>query len=257
MMAAIIQVRMSSTRLPGKVLKTVVGKTLLGHIVERLKFSSAIDRIIIATTVNPLDTSIIEFCTKNKIDFFVGSEFDVLDRYYNAAKKFKANTIVRITSDNPLVDPLVVDKVTLYYKENSDKYDFVSNTLTRTYPVGLDVEVFSFEALETAWKESTNAFEREHVTPYMANNPLKFRLANVIDNVDHSDLRWTMDYPEDFNFVKAVYESLYEKNHLFLMNDVLTLLSEKPDIRLLNKHIHGKDTLKEAMNRLNSSNNLP
>lgn len=250
MIAAIVQARMSSTRLPGKVLKVVVGKALLSHVVERLKTSKSVDRIIVATTSNPQDKPIIEFCEMNHVDYFVGSELDVLDRYYQAAKKFKADVIARITSDCPLIDPVIVDKVVNHYSENKDKLDFVSNTLRRTYPDGLDIEVFSFRALETAWLESKSAFEREHVTPYIANNPAKFRIANIENETDLSCLRWTIDYPEDYDFVRAVYEALYEKKQVFLMNDVLALLSEKPEIAEINKQICGKDALKIAARNL-------
>lgn len=238
MIAAIIQARMSSTRFPEKVLKPVVGKPLLAHIIERLKNSKYLEQIIVATTLNERDKSIVEFCKKNNIDFFVGSEEDVLDRYYQTAKKFKIGVIVRVTSDDPLIDPAIVDKVIHHYMKN--KLDFVSNNLKRTYPLGLDLEVFSFKTLEKAWLDAKTAFEREHVTPYIGKNPQSFRIANVENEVDLSGLRWTVDYEEDYKFVKAVYENLYEKKRIFLMNDVLKLLVEKPEIAEINKGISGK-----------------
>jgi spore coat polysaccharide biosynthesis protein SpsF len=235
MITAIIQARMCSTRFPEKVLKTVVGKPLLAHIVERLKNSKYLEQIVVATTINERDKSIIEFCKKNNICFFVGSEADVLDRYYQTAKKFKIDVIVRITSDDPLIDPIIVDEVIHQYMKNKDKLDFVSNNLKRTFPLGLDLEVFSFKTLENACLEAKTAFEREHVTPYIRNNPQKFHIANVENEIDLSNLRWTVDYEEDYEFVKAVYENLYEKKGVFLMNDILRLLVEKPEIAEINK----------------------
>ncbi len=246
MIAAIVQARMGSTRLPRKVLKKVVGKPLLEHIVERLKRSKKLEKIIVATTSAPADKPIVEFCERNNIDYFIGSENDVLDRYYQAAKKFRVNPVVRITADCPLIDPVVVDKILDYFLRNRGKLDFASNTIKRTYPDGLDVEVFSFETLERTWSEAKHGFDREHVTPFMCNNPDKFRVANVENDQDLSGLRWTVDYPEDFEMVKLVFENLYKKKGVFLMDDVIKLLKKKPEIAEINKRIVGKDTLKIA-----------
>lgn len=250
MIAAIVQARMGSTRLPGKVLKKVVGKPLLEHIVERLKRSKNLKKIIVATTSNSADKPIIEFCKRNNIDYFIGSENDVLDRYYQAAKKFRVSTVVRITADCPLIDPVVVDKILDYFLQNKGKLDFASNTLKRSYPDGLDVEVFSFETLEKAWSEAKNSFDREHVTPFICNNPDKFRVANVKNAQDLSALRWTVDYPEDLEMVRLIFENLYQKKGVFLMDDVLKLLKEKPEIAKINKDIVRKDTLKIAKRNL-------
>lgn len=244
MTAAIVQARMGSTRLPGKVLKKVVGKPLLEHIVERLKKSKKLEKIIVATTSELADKPIIELCKRNSIDYFIGSENDVLDRYYQAAKKFRVDPVVRITADCPLIDPVVVDKILDYFLRNKAKLDFASNTIKRTYPDGLDVEVFSFETLERAWSEAKNSFDREHVTPFICNNPDKFRVANVENDRDLSGLRWTVDYPEDFEMVRLIFENLYQKKGVFLMDDVIKLLKKKPEIAKINKGIAGEDNLK-------------
>ena len=160
---------MGSTRLPGKVLMELEGKPLLQRVVERVKRAKKIDEIIIATTKNKEDKKLTEFAEKLKVKSYAGSEDDVLDRYYQAAKKFGAENIVRITSDCPLIDPEIVDDIISYYLNND--FDYVSNTISPTYPDGLDTEVFSFKALERAWKEAKKGFEREHVTPYINRHP--------------------------------------------------------------------------------------
>lgn len=251
MIAAIIQARMGSTRLPGKVMKKVVEKPLLGHIIERLKQSKNLEKIIVATTSNPNDKPIVEFCKKNKIDYFIGSEEDVLDRYYQAAKKFRVNPIARLTADEPLIDPVVVDKIIDYFLQNKDKLDFVSNTLRRTYPVGLDVEIFSFKTLEKAWLEAKSKFDREHVTPYIGANPDKFRLANVENDQDLSSLIWAVDYSEDLKVIKIIFKNLYRGGEIFLMDNVLKLLKEKPEIAEINKNVMRVDKLEVVRRKMN------
>ncbi len=236
MVIAIVQARMGSTRLPGKVLIDIQGKPLLEHVIERLRDSRFIDQIIIATTGNEGDRAIIEFAQSNGLSYYVGSEDDVLDRFYQAAKKFCTDTIVRITPDDPFKDTEVIDKVIGYYLENKDKLDYVSNTIKPTYPEGLDVEVFSFEALEKVWQEARKASEREHVTPYIWNNPELFRLANVESDEDLSHLRWTIDYEEDLRFVREVYARLYH-GQVFFMRDILALLRAEPELAQINQGV--------------------
>jgi len=233
---AIVQVRMGSTRLPRKVLNDIVGKPMLWHVINRVKKAKLIDEIVIVTTTEDEDEIIAKWAKNNNLKCYRGSVEDVLDRYYQAAKKFKANTIVRVTPDDPLKDPEIIDKVIKFYLDNKINLDFVSNTIKPTYPEGLDVEVFSFSTLKRAWEEAKKKSEREHVTPYIWNHPDKFRLANVAkegENLSH--LRWTVDYPEDLEFTRAIYARLYKEGKIFLMQDVLDLLKKCPELAKINK----------------------
>jgi len=234
---AIIQGRMGSTRLPGKVMKKIQGKSLLELLIERLKFSRLVDQIVIATTVNQEDDAIYGLAKKLSIDCFRGSEDDVLSRYYEASKKFSFDHIVRITADCPLIDPEVVDRVLRFYLENETRYDYVSNTLTPTYPDGLDVEIFSFDVLESLHRLSTKRYQREHVCTYLVEHPDQFRMANVSNNTDLSKLRLTVDNPEDFELVRRIYENIYPKKKLFFLEDILALLKENPGLIEINKDI--------------------
>ena len=236
MIAAIIQARMGSTRLPGKVLIDIQGKPVLEHVIERVRKSRLVDDIIIATTDNEQDKAIIDFAKARGLYYYAGSEDDVLDRFYQAAQKFGAETIVRITPDDPFKDPEVIDKVIGYYLANKDKLDYVSNTIKPTYPEGLDVEVFSFVALERAWREAKMPSEREHVTPYIWNHPELFRLANIENDKDLSHLRWTLDYEEDLRLVREIYARLYH-GQVFLMKDILALLRVEPELARINQGI--------------------
>lgn len=161
----IIQARMGSTRLPGKMLIEIMGKPLIQHVIDRVSQSKRIDKLILATTNNPRDAVLVDIARKNSLDFFIGSEEDVLDRFYQAAKRFNIKIIVRITPDDPFKDPEVIDKAVEIFLNSKGKFDYVTNTLPPTYPIGLDVEVFSCYALEKAWKDAKKPSEREHVTP--------------------------------------------------------------------------------------------
>ncbi len=233
MVTAIVQVRMGSTRLREKVLLDIQGKPLLKHVIERIKASRLINQIIIATTENEKDKAIIVFSEAHGIPWYVGSEDDVLDRLYQAAKKYGVETIVRITPDDPFKDPEVIDKVIGHFLASEGKTDYVSNTIRPTYPEGLDVEVFSFQALERAWREAKKPSEREHVTPYIWNHPELFQLANVENEEDLSHLRWTLDTAEDLRFTREVYTRLYH-GQIFLMSEVLALLKKEPQLTQIN-----------------------
>lgn len=237
---AIVQARIGSTRLPEKVLKNIAGKPMLAHVIERLKKSKLIHEIVIATAKDK-NMSIPELAQKCGVRFFLGSEEDVLDRYYKAAVKFKADIIVRITSDCPLIDPLVVDQVIKRYRGSKGKIDYMSNTLKQSYPRGLDTEVFSFKVLEKTWKEAGKPYQREHVTPYIHEHPEIFHVANVENNVDLSSMRWTVDEEEDLKFIREIYKKLYKRGKIFLMNDVLSLLKREPSLMEINKSIKQKD----------------
>ncbi|MBI5588131.1 MAG: glycosyltransferase family protein [Deltaproteobacteria bacterium] len=226
---AVIQARMSSTRLPGKVMKEVSGNTILGHVVSRLKASGLIDTVAVATTTERTDDLIAEWCAENKVPVYRGSLNDVLDRYFQAAKKFGAKTIVRVTSDCPLIDPALVDRVIERFSEGG--YDHVS--VGPTYPDGLDAEVFSFASLSKAHKEARLASEREHVTPYIWKNPGLFRLASIECGKDLSRMRWTVDDERDLLLVTKIYEGLGSEK-LFHMEEVLLFLERNPELLEIN-----------------------
>ncbi|GGK34123.1 spore coat protein [Caldalkalibacillus thermarum] len=237
---AIIQARMGSTRLPGKVLKKVLAKPLLEYQIERLNRCKLINTLVVATTTKQSDNPIVELCNQLGVNVFRGSEEDVLQRYYDAACKYKADVVVRLTADCPLIDPEVVDKVISCYLENQEQYDYVSNTLIRTYPRGLDTEVFSFQALKQAHQEAHDPQYREHVTSYLYLHPEKFRLFNVSHPIDYSHHRWTVDTGEDFELIRRIIEHLYPQNAMFKMKETITLLEYKPEWALINAHIEQK-----------------
>jgi spore coat polysaccharide biosynthesis protein SpsF len=231
---------MTSERLPGKVLLEISGKPVLWHVVARLRGSKLIEKFVVATTTNVEDVPIIKLCNEMGIGAYAGSEEDVLDRYYKAAKQYGAKVIVRVTADCPLIDPQIVDRVIQYYLENKDKFDYVSTNHPTTFPDGMDTEVFSFEALEKAWKKARKQYQREHVTPYIWDQPEKFKIGNVENDEDLSTKeRWTLDYKEDFEFISAVYANLYKEGEIFSMQDVLNLLKKKPELRDINKKYLG------------------
>lgn len=237
---AIIQARMGSTRFPGKILKRVQGKTLLEIQLERLKHSTLIQQIVIATTTQEQDNLVVDLCKQLDIDFYRGSEEDVLSRYYEAAVAFKANVIVRLTSDCPLIDPIIVDEVISSYLSKIDSIDYVSNTLERTYPRGLDTEVFSFKALEKTYKEAVLQSDREHVTAYIYSNPNMFRIDQVKGRDDYGNFRWTVDTPEDFELIHRILKELYGDKKPFYMHDIIELLTRYPDWNDINAHIEQK-----------------
>ena len=238
---AIVQARMGSTRLPGKSLRCILDKPLLKYEIERIRRSSLIDEVIIATSTAPLDQAIVHFCKEEKIPVYCGSEGDVLNRFFEAAKSFHADVIVRICGDCPLIDPNVIDLVIeRYLNKSNPKTDYVSNTLIRTYPRGLDVEVFSYVSLAIANYEAKHLSEREHVTPYLYNHPERFNLLNVSARSNESHHRWTVDTEEDFILVSRIIEHLYPLKPLFNQKDVFELLLEHPTWVELNAHIKQK-----------------
>lgn len=237
----IVQARMTSTRLPGKVLKEVLGKPLLEYEIERLQQCRSLNKIVVATTVLPSDDAVVTLCDKLGVNVFRGSEEDVLSRYAQAAKIYQADVVVRVTADCPLIDPAVVDLVVQTYLGSEGKYDYVSNTLERTYPRGLDVEVFSAKALQLAQANSVNKEEREHVTVYIYRRPQEFSVYQVKEGTDNSNQRWTVDTPEDFQLIEKILQALYPDNRQFSMQDVLGFLRENPQLMALNAHIEQKE----------------
>jgi len=238
--SVIIQARMGSTRLPGKVMKTLSGKPALWHVVNRLKYSGKINQIIIATTILPEDNEIEKFCLKENILFSRGSSEDVLLRYYEAAKKFNAEIVIRITSDCPVIDPKILDKMINKFIANQNEIDYLSNSLVRTFPRGLDAEIFSFSVLEKIHFEAKQNYEREHVTPYIYQYPEIFRLKNFANEIDYSFHRWTLDTEEDYKLISEIYNNLYKENSIFYFEDVLKLFEAKPELLEINKHIEQK-----------------
>jgi spore coat polysaccharide biosynthesis protein SpsF len=233
---AIVQARMGSTRLPGKVLLDLAGKPMLVRDMERIQRAKNIDDIVIATTKKSEDDKIISLCRDNGWNFFRGRENDVLDRYYQAAREYCAKTVVRITSDCPLIEPMIVDRIIEKFSVMTPKIDYVSNIFPiRTYPRGLDTEVMSFSALERCWKEEANPVSREHVTPYIHRHPDRFRISEVNNELDLSSMRWTVDSPEDMAFACRIYEHFGD--HYFSWTDVLSLLREQPELMEINKDI--------------------
>jgi spore coat polysaccharide biosynthesis protein SpsF len=235
----IVQARMTSTRLPGKVLKEVMGKPLLEYQIERLKRSEMADEIIIATTVNDTDLPIVRLCERLNIAYFRGSEEDVLSRYYYAAKQYSGDVIARVTSDCPVIDPKIMDNVIKYFIDNQDWCDYAS-TGDDSYPRGMNTEVFSFNGLEQAFANATKPYEREHVTPYFYLNPDKSTIRYVPYKEDYSQHRWTVDTPEDFELIKRILEALYPQKKEFTLEDCLDLLQRNPEWSLINKHIEQK-----------------
>ena len=233
---AIIQARMGSTRLPGKVLKSIGGETMLARTVRRTQRATLLDEVIIATTVEEADQAIVAESKRLGIKVFRGDEQDVLDRYYQAAKVHDAEVVVRITSDCPLIDPKIIDKVIgAFYLR---KVDYASNSLVRTYPRGLDVEVMTFATLACAWNEAKESFERIHVTPYIYQNPCSFRLLSIATDTDYSGLRWTVDTLEDLELVRKIYQCFTSDE--FSWKDVLRLLTQNPELSAINSHIRQK-----------------
>jgi len=237
---AIIQARMGSSRLPGKVLEDIEGRPILWHVVNRLKESTLIDMIVVATTVEKKDNEVEEFCKKYGIEVFRGSEEDVLDRYYQAARTYRADVIVRITADCAVIDPRVTDQVISCYLENQESCDFCSNVITRTYPNGLETEVVPIHALRLAWDKAKKECDREHVTLYIANHPKQFRLHSVENNEDLSHLRWTVDQKEDLELMCQIYKRLHSDGKIFYMEDVLDVLHKEPDLKEINKLVKQK-----------------
>ena len=235
----IIQARVGSTRLPGKVLLDVMGRTMLHYLIEKVKKAKNIEDIIIATTIKEQDLPIVVLAQKLQVKIYRGSEDDVLDRYYQAAKAFNLRHIVRITADCPLMDPEIIDKIVHYYFKSGA--DYCCNVLKRTFPTGEDVEVFSFSTLKYTWEHANLASEREHVTPYIMKHPEVFKLKNVTNKTDLSRKRWTLDRMEDFKFVKAVIEKLYHSDSNFHMKDILKLLKSDPGLEAINKNVISKE----------------
>lgn len=231
----ILQARCSSTRLPGKVLRPIMGKPMLLQQIERLQQSKRLSNIVVATSDTAADDPLARLCLDHKIECYRGDLNDVLDRFYQAAVKYNALHIARLTGDCPLTDPAVIDYVIESYAESG--VDYASNALEPSYPDGLDVEIFNIATLKQAWEKAQLPSEREHVTPYIHKHTDVFKVLSVKHTEDLSILRWTVDNPEDFAFVSRVYDALYPKNPKFNTADVLNLISNEPDLASVNSHL--------------------
>jgi len=240
MISVIIQARTGSTRLPGKVMKELCGKTVLAHDIERVKQAKLVDEIIIATTVCKADDIIVNEAKQLGVKVFRGSEDDVLSRYFLAAKEAGADVVVRITSDCPLIDPQIIDKLITAFVEN--RYDIVTNAgndlSKRTFPRGLDAEVFSFEMLETAYNNAKETYQREHVTPYIYEHAKSVHY--YTNDIDYSRYRWTLDTEEDWQLIAEIYQRLYHGKHDFYLKDIVDIMLRYPELSKINEHIEQK-----------------
>jgi len=232
--ATIVQARMGSTRLPGKVLLDLGGRTVLARVVNRLRRATLVGEIIIATTKNPADDAIVEECRRLSVESFRGEELDVLDRYYRASARTGAEAVVRITSDCPMIEPEVTDLVIATFLDQ--RPDYASNARRRTYPRGLDTEIMTAAALARCWNEAKLDYQRVHVTPYIYENPAEFRIVPVTGERNYSQYRWTLDTPEDLAFLRAVYQH-FGNDDGFHWRDAIKLMEEQPAIVELNRHI--------------------
>ena len=233
---AIIQARMGSNRLPGKVLKPILGRPMLWHIVERVRAAPSIDEVVVALPDGPADEELREFCSTNDITSFSGSELDVLDRFYQAAKMYGADPVLRITADCPFVDPELVEKLIELYRSGSYDYAAVAagadapSLEGERFPDGLDAECFSFASLEQAWKEAQDSRDREHVTRFIWRRKGRFRCTQLLADRKHPPLRLTVDYPQDLVVASRIYEKLFCEGNIFHLADVVDLLGREPEI---------------------------
>lgn len=230
---------MGSERLPGKVLLDIEGQTMLERVVRRTKQSRLVTRVVVATTTDPADDEVADAASGMDLGVTRGSEWDVLDRYHQAAEEFDAQVIVRISADSPFIDPAVIDQAIEAYLSVRPAVDYASNKLSPTFPLGLDVEVFSRGALDRSWNEATESFQRSHVTVYIYQNPSLFRLLPVTTGHDLHSMRWTIDTPEDIEFARQVFKRLGGRND-FGWLDVVNIVEREPALAVINSHLRPK-----------------
>ena len=242
MITAIIQIRLNSSRLKRKALLKIQNLTLIEHLFSQLSYSTRIDKKIIATTTELIDNDIEKLANNIGIQCFRGNSLNVLDRYYNCAKSFDIDTIVRISGDAPLIDPIIVDKTIEYYKKNN--FDYVSNFFRRTFPIGTEIEIFSFKTLEKCWKTAQQSYEKEHVTPFIYEHPELFNIGFIEHSENLSNLHWTVDRIEDFNFVEIILQKIKERP--VSMNHILNLLKLEPGLLKINGSIDPLESFKKS-----------
>ena len=234
----IVQARMGSTRLPGKVLMEVIeGKPVLYYVINQLKYCKSFEKLIIATTTLPEDDKIVQFCIDNNVNYFRGDPKNVLERHYRCAEKFSLSTIIRMPSDKPLLDPEVVDKVVETFNANS--YDYVTNFLPPTFPSGTEVEVLSFDSLKKSWEKVTLPSEKEHVTAYIYNHRDSFKIFNLVNSENLSNFRWAVDRIEDLRLVREIVSRIHKSP--ILIKDILKLFKNEPSLIEINRQVDGND----------------
>lgn len=249
----VCQARMQSTRLPGKVLLPLAGRPLIVRIAERLRRSRLATTTVVATTTGPADDHLVDLCRSMGLDVFRGHATDLLDRHLQAADTYGADVVVKIPSDCPLIDPAIIDAVLATFLDMGRSVDYVSNLHPATFPDGNDVEVMWTDVLRSAHRHARRPFEREHTTPWMWNDNADVRCANVVlpGGRDYSMThRWTIDYPEDYMFIRAVYDELYRKNPCFGYDDVMNLVECRPEIAGLNQHLAGVNWYRHHLDEL-------
>jgi spore coat polysaccharide biosynthesis protein SpsF len=233
MIGAIVQARMGSTRLPGKVMLEAAGKPLLGHLLERLSYCQRLEKTIVATTTNERDDVIEDLCNLLGVVVYRGSEYDVLDRYYQAAKAFGITCVVRVTSDCPLIDPGLIDEKLSFFMNKLDQFDLITNRHPLTYADGLDFDLIPLEGLDVAWRTARESHQREHVVPFFWESGMR-----VYNFEDPRKLfythRWTLDYIEDYELIKSIYSGLYRNGQRFTTSDILRFLTEDPKLSQIN-----------------------
>lgn len=249
MILALLQARVSSSRLPNKVLRPILGRPMLALQIERILRTQGIDKLVIVTSTEPEDDTIEQLCMTIGVECFRGSLNDVLDRFYQAAKLYKPNHVVRLTGDCPLADPEVIERLIRFHLNGN--YDYTSNALEPTYPDGLDAEVMRFSILEKAWCEASSNACREHVTLFLYQNPQLFRIGIEKNLVDLSHLRWTVDELADFELVEKIYRKFYLCHPHFAMQDILYFLEEYPELKTLNTIFKRNEGLEKSLRNKN------
>jgi spore coat polysaccharide biosynthesis protein SpsF len=239
----VIQARTGSSRLPGKILLPAAGRPLLAHLIERVKRAESVGTVVLATTIDPADGILEELGRLLGVETCAGHPTDCLDRHVQAARLLEADAVVKIPSDCPLIDPAVIDRVLSMFLQDPERYDYVGNLHPESYPDGNDVEIMSRRALETAWKEAVRSHEREHTTPFLWDQPDRFRLGSCLweRGLDLSRVhRWVLDYPEDYQLIRTIYERLYSVRPEFEMDDILDLLAREPELAAVNRRHIGR-----------------
>lgn len=250
----VIQARTGSTRMPNKVLMPLAGRPLLQRMVERVRAARTEFDLVVATTTDPGDNAIRELCRSIGVRCFSGHPTDLLERHYRAAIALGAEAVVKIPSDCPLIDPAVIDRVLAAFFRNPLRYDYVSNLHPPSYPDGNDVEAMTMATLEMAWVEAKKPFEREHTTPFVWERAERFRIGNATweSGLDYSmSHRWTIDYPDDYEFIRAVYDELWSNpNPIFTLKDILLLLHARPDMQAINSGYAGVNWYRHHLGEL-------
>lgn len=249
----VVQARTGSSRLPNKIMRPLAGKPLLARMVERVLVAERAGTVVVATTTDPSDDPVEALCRDEGFHCYRGDALDLLDRHYQAGIRHNAAAVVKIPSDCPLIDPDVIDRVIGTFETHAGEFDYVSNLHPATYPDGNDVEIMTMEALEIAWREATRPLEREHTTPYLWENPDRFRIGNVVwgTGLDYSmSKRWTIDYEEDYLLIAAVYDALFPLNPRFGLDDILEFLALHPEVEALNDQYAGVNWYRHHLDEL-------